>query len=104
MVEHVEREALSEVSLEIRMEEVESPLEEIPSVVKLDTPQLGGFMLPIFGGERIVGSGCREDHSRTDGTSDELVVQDGRVESGHGVGREDGGGGRPGFFQPPGFG
>jgi hypothetical protein len=41
MVEHIEREALSEVSLEVRLEEVVSPLEEIPSMVKLDAPQLG---------------------------------------------------------------
>ena len=36
-----------------------SPLKEIPSVVKLDAPQLGEIMLLIFGPESIVGSGCR---------------------------------------------
>ena len=38
MLEYVEREALSEVSFEVRLEEVVSSLEEIPSVVKLDSP------------------------------------------------------------------
>jgi len=58
MVEHIEREVLAEVSTEIRMEEVESPLEEIPSVVKLDAPQLGEVVLSIFGAKCIVGSCC----------------------------------------------
>ena len=38
MVEYIEGEALAEVSLEIRVEEIEPPLEEIPSMVKLDAP------------------------------------------------------------------
>jgi len=90
MVEDVEREALSKVLLEIRLEEVVSPSEEIPSMVKLDSPQLGEFALLILGAESIVDDGCREDGSRADGASDELVVladngiQEGRVESGHG--------------------
>jgi len=90
MMEHVEREALSEISLEIRLEEVVSPLEEIPSMVKLDSPQLGEFVLLILGAESIVDSGCHEDGSSADGSSDKLVVfahdgiQNGRVESGHG--------------------
>jgi len=90
MVEHAEREALSEVLLEIRLEEVVSPLKEIPSMVKPNAPQLGESVLLIIGAESIVDSGCREDGSRADGASDELVVlandgiQDGRAESGHG--------------------
>ena len=36
MVEHVEGEAFPEVSLEVGLEEVVSPLEEIPSVAKLN--------------------------------------------------------------------
>ena len=38
MVEDVEGEALSEVSLEVRLEEVMSSPKEIPSMVKLDAP------------------------------------------------------------------
>jgi len=38
MVEHIKGEAFPEVLLEIRVEEVVPPLEEIPSMVKLDTP------------------------------------------------------------------
>ena len=89
MVEHIERETLSEVSLEVRLEEVVSPLEEIPSMVKLDTPQLGKAAVLISGAEDIVENSCRKDGSRAKGTSDELVVlsydeiRDGRVESGH---------------------
>jgi hypothetical protein len=37
VVEHIERETLAVVSIEVRPEEVVSPLEEIPSMVKLDT-------------------------------------------------------------------
>jgi len=90
MMEHVEREALSEVLLEIRLDEVVPPMEEIPSVVKLDSPQLGELLLLIFGTESVVDSSCHEDGSRSDGAGDELVVladagiQDGGVESRHG--------------------
>ena len=89
VVEHVERKALSEVLLEIRLQEVVSPSEEIPSVEKLDSPQLGEFVLLFLGAESIVDNGCREDGSRADGAGDELVVladdgiQDCRVESGN---------------------
>jgi len=80
------------------MEEVESPLEEIPSMVKLDTTQLGEVVFLIFGADCIVG-GCREDCSCANGTSDGSAVlasdriQDGRVESGHEAdrGRQNGG-------------
>ena len=71
MVEHVEGKALSEVLLEIRVEEVVPPLEEIPSVVKLDSPQPGEALLFILGAERIVGSCCREDCNSAHGTCDE---------------------------------
>jgi len=90
VMEHVERKALSEISLEVRLEEVVSPLEEIPSMVKLDSPQLGEFVFLILGAESMVDSGCNEDGSRANGANDELVVladdgiQDGRVESRHG--------------------
>jgi len=96
MVEHVERETLSAVLIEVRLEEVISPLEEIPSMVKLDTPQLRKVVPRIFGAENIVEGGCREDGSGANGTSDDPVVlvsdevQDGRVESGHEVVRKQG--------------
>jgi len=72
VLEHIERETLSEVSLEVRLEEVVSVLEEIPSVVELDAPQLRKFVLLVSGIEGIVKSGCREDSSRANGTSDEI--------------------------------
>ena len=71
------------------MEEVISPLEEVPSVVELDAPQLGELVLSLIGAEYIVDSGCREDYRRPNGTSGEFVVQDGRAKSGRGVGGED---------------
>jgi hypothetical protein len=89
MVEHLEGEALSEVPLEVQLEEVVSPSEEIPSMIKLDAPQLGEVTVLIFGAESVVGSSCHEDGSHANCTSDKLVVltgnggQDGRVESGH---------------------
>ena len=94
MVEDVERETLSAVLIEVRLEEIISPLEEIPSMVKLDTPQLRKVVPRILGAENIVEGGCREDGSCANGTSDEPVVlvsdevQDGRVESGHEVARK----------------
>jgi hypothetical protein len=93
MVEYIERETLSEVSPEIQLEEVVSPLEEIPSMVKLDAPQLREVVFLIFGAEGIVENGCREDYSGANSTSDKLAVlasQDGRVESGHEMVREEG--------------
>ena len=66
-----------------------SPLEKVPSVVKLDAPQLGEVALLIFRAKSVVDSGRREDGSCANSTSDEPVVfaggetQDGRVESGH---------------------
>ena len=74
MVEDVEREAFSGVFLKVRLEEVVSPSEEIPSMVKLDAPQLGEFALLILGAERTVESCYHEDGSRTNDTDDELVV------------------------------
>ena len=94
MVEHVERETLAEVSLEIQPEEVVSPLKEIPGMVKLNAPQLGKTAFLISGAESIVENGCHEDCGRANGTSDKLVVlagdeiQGGRVESGHEVARK----------------
>ena len=74
MMEHAEREALSGVSLEVRLEEVVSLLEEIPSMVKLNPLQLGESRLLILGVETIIGSGRREDCRHGHKTSGELVV------------------------------
>ena len=74
VVEDVEGETLSGVPIEVRPEEVVSPLEEIPSMVKLDTPQLRKVVLLIFGAENIVESDCCENGSGADGTGDELVA------------------------------
>ena len=99
MMKHIEREALPEVSFEARLEEVVAPFEEIPSMVKLYTPKPGEIMVLTLGAEYIISSGRREDGSRANCASDELVVlandgtKDGRVESGHGVDQEDGTGG-----------
>ena len=96
MVEHIERETLSAVSIEIRLEEVVASLEEIPSMVKLDTPQLRKVVLRIFGAQSVVENGCHEDDGGANSTSDELVVPAGdeiresRVESRHEVGRKQG--------------
>ena len=90
VLEHIEREILSEVLLEVQPEEVVSVLEEIPSMVKLDASQLGKFVVLIFGAENIPENCCRKDgRGRAKGTSGELVfiscdkAQDGRAESGH---------------------
>ena len=89
MVEDVERETLSVVSLEVRLEEVVSPLEEIPGMVKLDALQLGKVVVLIFGAKNIVENGCRNYGGCANGTSSELFViscneiEDGRDESGH---------------------
>ena len=106
VVEHVEREALAEVPFEIRVEKVVPPLEEIPSVVELDAPQLGELVLVIFGAECVVHNSCRKDRCRANNTSDESVVlasdgiQDGRVESGHKAGQQDRTRGPSGAFIP----
>ena len=66
-----------------------STLEEVPSMIKLDAPQLGKFVTFILGAENIPENGCRKDGGRAKGTNGELVfishdeIQDGRVESGH---------------------
>ena len=49
-----EREALSEILLEVRLEEVVSPLEEIPGMVKLDALELRKAVFLVFGAEGIV--------------------------------------------------
>ena len=74
MVKNIEREILSGVPIKVRPEEVVSPLEETPSMVKLDTRQLRKAMLLIFRVENIVESDCCENGSGADGTSDELVA------------------------------
>ena len=70
MTKDTEREAFSGVSSEIRMEEVVSPSEEIPSMVKLDAPQPGELPSPILGAEIIVGSSYCEDDSRANDTDE----------------------------------
>ena len=95
MVEYVERKTLSEGPFEIRFEEVVSPLVEIPSMIKLNAPQLGKLVRIFSGDERIVGGGCREDDKRGNCTSNELAaladdgIRDGEVEEGHGEMREE---------------
>jgi hypothetical protein len=89
VMEYIERETFSEVLLETRMEKIVSPLEEIPSVVKLDAGQLGEPALVIFGAEMVIDDCRREDGARADSADDELIVLDNdgiqRVESGHEV-------------------
>ena len=74
MVECIERETLYEISLKVRLEEIVPPLEEIPSVVKMDALQLRKVVILIFGAENIVESSCRKDGSGANGTSDKLVA------------------------------
>ena len=87
MMEHIERETLSEVPLEVQLEEVVSALEEIPSMVELNARQLRKLVLLISRAERIVEGGRREDGTGANDTGDELVVlaggevQEGGVES-----------------------
>jgi len=70
------------------------PPKEIPCMIQLDAPQLGGVISLIFEAESVVGGGCRKGNSHTNGTSDEPAVlaangiQDGSVENGHEVGQE----------------
>ena len=90
VVEYIERKAFSEGPFEIGLEEVVSPSIEIPSMIKLNAPQLGNPVRVFSGTESIVGGSCRDD-KRTNPPSDELVVfagdgiQDGRVEEIHWV-------------------
>ena len=94
MVEYIERKTLSEGSFEIGLEEVVTPLVELPSMIKLNPSQLGKLVRIFSGAESIVGGSCR-DEKRTNRPSDELVVlagdgiQDGGVEEGHGTMRND---------------
>ena len=95
-MEDIEREAFPGVSPEVRVDEIVSSSEEIPSIVKLDAPQLREFVFLILGAENIVGGSYCEDGSRANSTEDEVIVLDGegihdsRVESGHEVVREEG--------------
>ena len=74
MVEHVKGETLSEVPLEVRLHEVVSPVEEIPSVIKLDASQLREVVTLIFVTELVVDSICCKSGSHASSTSDELLV------------------------------
>ena len=75
------------------MDEVVSPSEEVPRVVKLDPRQLGEVALFILGTEDVVDGGCPEDYSHANDTSNEVVAlsgdgaQDGGLENGHEVGK-----------------
>ena len=51
-------------------------MKEVPSVVKLDAPQIGEFLLLIPRAENIVYCSRREDSSRANDDGDELVVLD----------------------------
>ena len=62
VVEDIERKTLSKGALETGLEEVVSPLVEIPSMIKLDASQLGKVVRIFFGAERVVGNGCRDDN------------------------------------------
>jgi len=96
VVEHIEREAPSKVSFEVRLEEVVPSFEEIPGMVKLDSPKLWEVVFPIdtFGVERIVHDSSHQDGGRANGTGHEFVTlasggtQDGVVEIGHEAGQE----------------
>ena len=96
VVENVEGKPLSEVLLVVRHEEVVSPSEEIPSMVKLNAMQLGEFVFLVFGIESVADSGRPEDGNHSNDTSHDLVVlagdggQDGRVENGHEIGKTEG--------------
>lgn len=74
MVEEVEREALSQVSFEVRLKEIVSPLKEIPGMIELDTPQPGELMLLTLRAENPVESGCCEYSSGANSGSNELIV------------------------------
>jgi len=71
VMEHIEGETLSEVPFEVRLEEVVPSLEEIPSMVELNAPQLREVMPIILGADSIVETGCRKDENRP---RNELVV------------------------------
>ena len=97
MVENIERETFPRVSIEVRVDEVVSLLEKIPSMIKLDAPQPRKVVVLIFGAESIVENGCHKDDDCANGTGSEPVVlscdeiQDCRVESGHeAVGKQGG--------------
>ena len=95
MVEYVERKTLSEVPFEVGLEKIVSRSIEIPSMIKLDTPQLWKLVRLFFRAENVVGGGCREDDSNANRASDELAIlsgdeiQDGGVEGGHGAVRKE---------------
>lgn len=93
VVEDFKREA-PRVSLDIRLEEVVPPLKEIPSMIQLDTWQLGESVVSVFEVESVVDSTCRKDCGKANSTSNELVffardrMQDGGIESRHKTGSE----------------
>ena len=97
VVEDIERKAFSEGPFEIGLEEVVSPLVEIPSMIKLNAPQLGKVLRISLGAESKVGGGCCEDNKRAKYTSEEVDalagdgIQDGGAGEGHGVVRKEGG-------------
>ena len=74
MVEDIERKTLSEGPFEIGLEEVVSPLVEIPSMIKLNAPQLRKVLRIFSGVESIVGGGCHEKNKRANRASDKLDI------------------------------
>ena len=83
MVEHVEGKALPQIPPEVGLQEIVSPLKEIPCVIKLDSPQHREFVLLILGTGNVVDSSRREDNARANCNSNELVIHAGDgVESG----------------------
>ena len=83
VVEYVEGKTLSQVSSKVRLKEVMSPLEEVPGMVKLGAAQLGELVFLILGAENVVDSGCCENGSRANRSSNELaVLVNDRIEDG----------------------
>ena len=76
VVKHVERETFSQVLLKVRTEEIVSPSEEIPSVVKLEPGQFGEPALIILGAEAVIYNGYRKDNTCANGAKDKLIVLD----------------------------
>ena len=75
MVEYVEREAHSRVTIEVRPEEVVPSLKEIPSMVQLEAPQLREFVVLIFGDECRIYGDRHNDGGYTNGTNDRIFFR-----------------------------
>ena len=73
VVEHVERKT-PRVSLEVRQEEIVALVEELPSMVQLNSPQLGKPISIALGPEGKIDNGCRKDSSHANCAGKELAV------------------------------